>query len=163
MYNYDFPAGNFSYIDNIGLGNALSEGKGSQSSYKEASNLIGFFGRLTYNYKEKYLVMANLRHEASSRFVGTKQPWGTFPSVSVGWRISEEDFMKEIGFVDNLKLRAGYGVTGTAPDELFLGVSRLGYDTRYLIDGQWVLGLSPINNPNPYLKWEVKKRNKCRY
>ena len=157
MFNYDFPAGNFSYIDNIGLGNALSKGKGSQSSYKEASNLIGFFGRLTYNYKEKYLLMANLRHEASSRFVGTKEPWGTFPSISVGWRISEENFMKEIGFVNNLKLRAGYGVTGTAPDKLFLGVSRLGYDTRYLIDGQWVLGLSPINNPNPYLKWEVKK------
>ncbi len=157
MFNYDFPAGNFSYIDNIGLGSALSHGKGSQESYKEASNLIGFFGRLTYNYKEKYLIMANLRHEASSRFVGTKQPWGTFPSVSVGWRISEEQFMKEIRFVDYLKLRAGYGVTGTAPDQLFLGVSRLGYDTRFLIDGQWVLGLSPINNPNPYLKWEVKK------
>jgi TonB-dependent starch-binding outer membrane protein SusC len=157
MYNYDFPAGNFSYIDNIGLGSALTQGKGNQSSFKEASNLIGFFGRITYNYKEKYLVMANLRHEASSRFVGTKEPWGTFPSVSVGWRISEEDFMKKMGFVDNLKLRAGYGVTGTAPDKLFLGVSRLGYDTRYLIDGQWVFGLSPINNPNPYLKWEVKK------
>jgi TonB-dependent starch-binding outer membrane protein SusC len=156
MYNFDFPAGNFSYIDNIGAGNALSLGLATMESYKEASNLIGFFGRLTYNYKEKYLLMVNIRYEGSSRFVGTEEPWGTFPAISVGWRISEEDFMKSLSFVDNLKLRVGYGVTGTAPDELFLGVSRLGYGERFYIDGKWVPGLTPINNPNPHLKWERK-------
>jgi len=157
MYNYNFPAGNYSYIDNIGLGNAIN-GRVGVYSYKVASNLIGFFGRLNYNYKEKYLLMGSLRYEASSRFVGTKQPWGTFPAISVGWRISEEDFIKKISFVNNLKLRIGYGVTGTAPDELFLGVRQLGYTAeRFLVDGEWVRGLGPINNPNPYLKWEVKK------
>jgi TonB-linked SusC/RagA family outer membrane protein len=85
--NWDFPAGNFSYVDNIGTGNALKTGNAQVSSSKSASNLIGFFGRLTYNFNEKYLLMANIRHEASSRFVGTKDPWGTFPAISAGWRI----------------------------------------------------------------------------
>lgn len=157
MYNYDFPAGNYSYIDAIGNGDALSLGKATMGSGKYASNLIGFFGRVTYNYKEKYLLTANLRYEGASQFVGTKKPWGTFPSVSVGWRINEEDFMKSISFVDNLKLRAGYGVTGTAPDYSFLGVSQLDYGDRFFIDGKWTRGLSPSNNANPYIRWEEKR------
>lgn len=164
MQNLDFPAGNFSYIDNIGQGTALRNGLSSLNSGKFASNLIGFFGRLTYNYEEKYLLTANLRHEASSRFVGTKDPWGTFPAVSAGWRLSKEPFLSDVSFLDDLKIRAGYGVTGTAPDDLFLGVSQLGYTDpitgraiTYLINGEWISGLSPISNPNPYLKWEVKK------
>ena len=119
--NWNFPAGNYSYIDNIGAG--IKSGMGGpnmQRSSKYEKNLIGFFGRLTYNYKEKYLLMANLRYEAASQFVGTKKPWGTFPSISAGWRISEEEFMKSLNFVSDLKLRIGYGVTGTAPDELLL-------------------------------------------
>ena len=164
IQNQGFPAGNFSYIDNIGIGSALGNGLALINSSKFASNLIGFFGRLTYNYDEKYLLTANLRHEASSRFVGTKDPWGTFPSVSAGWRISKEEFLKNVSFLNDLKLRAGYGVTGTAPDDLFLGVSQLGYvdpitnqAITYLINGQWIYGLRPISNPNPSLKWEVKK------
>lgn len=162
--NSDFPAGSFSYIDNIGSGSGLGNGLALLNSNKLASNLIGFFGRLTYNYQEKYLLTANLRHEASSRFVGTKDPWGTFPSVSAGWRISKEPFLKDVKFLDDLKIRAGYGVTGTAPDDLFLGVSQLGFNdpvtgraVTYLINGKWISGIIPINNPNPSLKWEVKK------
>jgi TonB-linked SusC/RagA family outer membrane protein len=156
--NWNFPAGNYSYIDNIGAG--IKSGMGGpdmQTSSKYEKNLIGFFGRLTYNYKEKYLLMANLRYEAASQFVGTKHPWGTFPSVSAGWRISEEEFMKSVNFISDLKLRIGYGVTGTAPDELFLGVALLGYNGSSLINGQWVPSLSPTSNPNPYLRWEEKK------
>jgi TonB-dependent starch-binding outer membrane protein SusC len=156
--NWNFPAGNYSYIDNIGVGiKSGTGGPNMQNSSKYEKNLIGFFGRVTYNYKEKYLLMANLRYEAASQFVGTKQPWGTFPSVSAGWRISEEEFMKSISFISDLKLRVGYGVTGTAPDELFLGVSMLGYNGSSLINGQWVPSLSPTSNPNPYLRWEEKK------
>jgi TonB-dependent starch-binding outer membrane protein SusC len=158
LRNWDFPAGNYSYIDNIGAGQKSSNGGPNlMSSSKYASNLIGFFGRVGYNFQEKYLFMANLRYEASSRFVGTKHPWGTFPSISAGWRISEEEFMKGISFVTNLKLRAGYGVTGTAPDELFLGESLLGYSGNSLINGKWVPSLSPTSNPNPDLRWEEKK------
>jgi TonB-dependent starch-binding outer membrane protein SusC len=162
MYNFDFPAGNFSYLDNIGLGNAILRGEGAISSSKYESNLIGFFGRLNYNYKEKYLLMASLRYEASSKLAGTNNPWGLFPSISAGWRISEEDFMKDAGF-SNLKLRAGYGVTGTAPDPYFLGVALLGYQSPawyqngVFYNGTWVQTLSPVSNPNPYLRWEEKK------
>ena len=59
--------------------------------------------------------------------------------------------------MSDLKLRVGYGVTGTAPDELFLGVAMLGYNGSSLINGQWVPSLSPTSNPNPYLRWEEKK------
>lgn len=156
--NWNFPAGNYSYIDNIGAGQKSGMGgPNMQSSSKYEKNLIGFFGRVTYNYREKYLLMANLRYEAASQFIGTKHPWGTFPSVSAGWRISEEEFMKSLSFVSDLKLRVGYGVTGTAPDELFLGVAMLGYSGSSLINGQWVPSLSPTSNPNPYLRWEEKK------
>ncbi len=156
LNNTDFPAGNFSYIDNIGVGRGLGLGTAQISSSKYAYNLIGFFGRVTYNYRQKYLLTANLRHEATSKLVGTQNAWGTFPSISAGWRISKEPFMDNVRFFDDLKLRVGYGVTGTAPDEYFLGVSLLGYSGSFLINGQWVPSLRPISNPNPFLKWEVK-------
>ncbi len=155
--NWDFPAGNYSYVDNIGSGNALKTGAARMSSSKTVANLVGFFGRATYTYKSKYLLMANLRHEASSKLVGTNDPWGLFPAISVGWKIDRESFMQNVKFINELKLRAGYGVTGTAPDALFLGVSRLGYDGGYaFIGGQWVPTLAPVSNPNPYLRWEEK-------
>src|SRR5690606_20656221 len=118
MRNWGFPAGNFSYPDNIGEGQRSGlGGPDLMNSQKYASNLIGFFGRINYNFADKYLLMASIRHEASSKFVGTDKPWGTFPAVSAGWRIHEESFLKESGFFDQLKLRVGYGVTGTAPDQ----------------------------------------------
>jgi hypothetical protein len=101
--------------------------------------------------------MGNLRYEATSKLVGTNDPWGLFPAVSVGWKLDKENFMQNVNFINELKLRVGYGVTGTAPDALFLGVSRLGYDGGYAyIGGQWVPTLAPVSNPNPYLRWEEK-------
>lgn len=156
MYNFDFPVGNFSYIDNIGLGQARSLGLSEMASTKYITNLIGFFGRATYNYREKYLLMANLRYEAASQLSGTNQPWGVFPAISIGWRLSEEEFMKSIYFLDNLKLRAGYGVTGTSPSQSFLGVNRLTYNGSFFIDGRWVPSIVPASNANPYLRWEER-------
>lgn len=157
LQNWDYPAGNFSYAANIGLGNALKAGQAIMTSGKSVANLVGFFGRATYSYKDKYLLMGNLRYEASSKLVGTLKPWGLFPAISAGWKISKEDFMQSVNFINDLKLRVGYGVTGTAPDALFLGVSRLGYDGGYaFIGGQWIPTLGPVSNPNPYLRWEEK-------
>ncbi len=156
LTNYDFPAGNFSYLDNIGLGQALLRGEADMGSSKYTSNLIGFFGRVNYNYQEKYLLMGSLRYEGSSKLVGTDKPWGLFPAISGGWRISEEEFMAESIFSD-LKLRVGYGITGTAPGPHFLGVALLGYSSQIFYDGKWVPALSPISNPNPSLRWERKK------
>ena len=153
--NYDFPTDVFTY-NNIGIGNALKLGRAVDYSDKNTYNLIGFFGRLTYNYKEKYLFLASVRHEASSRLLGANHPWGTFPAVSVGWRVNKENFLANATFLDDLKLRAGYGVTGTAPGVSFLGVSRLGYGGYFLANGRWVQALAPISNPNPNLRWEEK-------
>ncbi len=156
MQNWDFPTDRFGY-NNIGTGNALREGLAPISSYKANTNLISFFSRLSYNYMDKYLLLASVRHEAASQLYGTEQPWGTFPAVSLGWRISKESFMENLTFVQDLKLRAGYGVTGTQPADLFLGVAMLGYDRYLYSNGQWIRALSPIQNPNPNLRWEEKK------
>ena len=153
--NYNFPTDLYSW-HNIGVGQALKEGLGTEYSYWLDTNLIGFFGRLNYNYKNRYLLMASVRHEAASQLAGTDKPWGTFPSVSLGWRITEENFMKTQKVFDDIKLRAGYGVTGSQPSQSFLGVPLLGYGDYYLYNGQWIRALQPTQNSNDKLKWEEK-------
>lgn len=155
MQNWDFPTDLFSY-NNIGIGKALKEGLAPQSSYRGVTNLIGFFGRLTYNYQDKYLLLGSLRYEGASQLYGAEKPWGLFPAVSVGWRITKEAFMQNQQLFDDIKLRAGYGVTGSQPADLFRGVALLGYGSFYYMDGQWIQTLSPSQNPNPNLKWEEK-------
>ena len=153
--NYNFPTDLYSW-HNIGVGQAVKEGLGTEYSYWLDTNLIGFFGRLNYNYKNRYLLMASVRHEAASQLAGTEKPWGTFPSVSLGWRITEENFMKNQKVFDDIKLRAGYGVTGSQPSQSFLGVPLLGYGDYYLYNGQWIRALQPTQNSNDKLKWEEK-------
>jgi TonB-linked SusC/RagA family outer membrane protein len=159
MENWDFPTDVFGY-DNIDLGLAVVNGDVSDPvrSYKQATNLIGFFGRLTYNYGDKYLLMASIRREEASQLYGTENPWGTFPAVSVGWRITNESFMSSQTLFSDIKLRAGYGVTGSQPSDLFKGVGLLGYQsTGYIYtDGKWIKTLVPTQNANPNLKWEEK-------
>lgn len=155
MQNWDFPTDRFDY-HNMGLGNAIKDGLAPISSNKVKTNLIGFFGRATYSFRDKYLLLASLRHEAASQLYGTDSPWGTFPAVSVGWRMSSEPFIANTGLFDNLKLRAGYGVTGTQPSDLFLGVAMLNYEDYYYYDNKWIRTLVPVQNPNPNLRWEEK-------
>ncbi|MFT4023305.1 MAG: SusC/RagA family TonB-linked outer membrane protein [Flavihumibacter sp.] len=154
IQNWDFPTDIFGY-NNIGIGKALAEGLANTGSYREETNLISFFGRATYSYKDRYLLMASLRHEAASQLYGTAKPWGNFPAVSVGWRISNEAFMEHSIF-DDLKLRAGYGVTGSQPNSVFLGLSTLAYSGWFYTNGVWVNNLIPARNPNPNLRWEEK-------
>src|SRR5690606_1980920 len=108
MQNWDFPTDIFSY-NNIGSGNAIKEGLAPEYSFRSETNLIGFFGRVTYSYKDRYLFLGSLRREAASQLYGAEKPWGNFPAVSVGWRINREPFMQHLTFFDDLKLRAGYG------------------------------------------------------
>ena len=124
--------------NNIGLGVGIKEGSTvwGIGSGKSETNLIGFFGRMNYNYKNRYLLMASVRHEAASQLYGTKDPWGTFPAVSLGWRLTEEPFMQNVSFLNDLKLRAGYGVTGTQPSDLFLGVATLVYSSPFYNNGR---------------------------
>ncbi|MDP2887420.1 MAG: SusC/RagA family TonB-linked outer membrane protein [Bacteroidota bacterium] len=158
MENWDFPTDQFGYY-NIGLGEANKNGKvtNPQSSYHAETNLIGFFGRLTYNYNDKYLLMASLRREEASQLVGTKDPWGLFPAVSAGWRLTNESFMKNQRLFNDIKLRAGYGVTGTQPTDLFRGVGMIGYSEYVLSNGKWVRTLIPTQNSNSDLRWEEKR------
>jgi len=151
-YNYDFPTDAFLY-NNIGTGAALTDGKASMSSYKNDNKLTGFFGRFTYNFNDKYNLLLSLRHEGSSKF-GVNHKWGNFPSASIGWTISNEPFMKEINFINNLKLRAGYGVTGEIPSSSYLSKTLYSYGIYYYENGKWYNGLQAASNPNPDLKWE---------
>jgi len=155
--NYGFQDDYFGGWHNIGIGSALKLGKAGASSSKSTSNLIGFFGRGTYSFKDKYLLMASLRYEGASQLYGTSNQWGVFPSVSLGWRITQESFMKDQHIFDDLKLRAGYGVTGSQPKDPFLGVAMLQYDKYAYVNGKWVQTIVPASNANPDLKWEEKK------
>lgn len=144
--------------NNLGAGLHLQDNKyrsGDVSSTKNSSKLIGFFGRANYNFKGKYLASVSLRREGSTKF-GADNKWGMFPSFSAGWNISEEDFMKNISFISNLKLRAGYGVTGNQGIGNYISLERLSPAGMMLYQGVWIPGYGPNSNPNPDLKWEKK-------
>ena len=151
--NTNFMSDFYQYF-NLGVGQYLKEGKAGMGSGKEDSKLIGFFGRVSYGYADRYNVLVSLRHEGSSRF-GDNHKWGTFPSASLGWTISNEKFMKQFTWLDNLKLRAGFGVTGVIPYSNYLSKTIWKLGTSYFYDnGTWKQGLAVTQNPNPDLKWE---------
>ncbi|MGN8039131.1 SusC/RagA family TonB-linked outer membrane protein [Chitinophaga sp. 22321] len=144
---------------NISAGNALNDQtlpRPKQSSNKIDNTLIAFFGRINYNYKQKYMLQAILRHEGSSRF-GANNKWGNFPAVSAGWVISKEAFMQDLTVINNLKLRAGYGITGNQGIPSYQSLLTLGTGGAYLQYGQWIQTYGPNKNPNPDLRWEKKK------
>lgn len=159
MEAYDFPVDGFG-VWNIGTANSTLEGLSTLNTNKWERKLIGFYGRFNYNYANKYLLMASIRREGSDKF-GQNNRWGWFPSVSVGWRISREDFMRNIPWISELKLRAGFGVTGTEPSAAYQYIALYNFSTAYmsLVDGNWVNGIIPSNNPNPNLKWEEKQES----
>ena len=154
MYAMDFPTDAFGPW-NIGTAQSTKDGKSTISSYKNANKLISFFGRLTYNYDNKYMVMGSLRREGSSKF-GANHKWGWFPAISAGWRISKESFMEDVDFIDDLKLRVGFGVTGTELTDSYQSLVLLGYSGVGQMNGQWIQGVVPSSNANPDLKWETK-------
>ncbi len=154
MWNKNFDTDYFLW-HNMGNGSGLQNGQASMSSSKQSSKLIAFFGRAMYNYKEKYLVSASARYEGSSRF-GANNKWGMFPSVSLGWRINEEGFMQDVDWIDELKLRAGYGVTGNQEISNYQSLARLSSSGKFYYNGQWINSYGPASNANEDLKWEKK-------
>lgn len=153
--NWDFPTDEYSY-NRLQAGNALGRGEASMSSFQSSSKLIGFFGRINYNFSDKYLLSASVRREGSSKF-GANHKWGTFPAVSAAWRVKNESFLRDVKFIHDLKVRAGFGVTGIAPGSSYLSQTSLNYGTRFLDNGVWIQSLSPVRNPNPDLRWEKKE------
>ena len=114
--NQDFSSTAFLW-NNLGNGSFLTDKDHHawMGSYKNDSKLVGFFGRISYGYADKYNALISIRHEGSSKF-GDNHKWATFPSLSLGWNIMNEEFMKNThSWLDNLRLRVGYGVTGITP------------------------------------------------
>jgi len=131
---------------------------GDVYSYKGRSNLISFYGRVNYAYDGRYMLTATLRKDGSSRF-GANNKWGYFPSVSAAWNISNEAFMEgSLDWLNTLKLRAGYGVTGNQDgigEYKSLSILGVGQDSYYdPATDSWSLAYAPTQNPNPDLKWE---------
>lgn len=162
----NFNASNNGFLNDIFQENNLGSGTGlngtaisraGMGSEKQDNKLIAFFGRVNYAFKEKYLATFILRHEGSSRF-GANNKWGSFPAASVGWNIGRESFMDNIKFVNNLKLRVGYGITGNQGFDNYSSLTTLSTGNTYLYpDGVWRQTYGPDRNPNPDLRWEKKK------
>lgn len=111
---------------------------------------IGYFGRLSYDFKKKYLFSATFREDASSRFASGHQ-WGFFPGASAGWVVSDESFMKNIKNLDNLKLRVSYGQTGNNSIGLYDAYGKYSTSAKY----NGIAGIVPSTMPNTELTWEV--------
>lgn len=153
----NFPSDNLGYT-NLVLGNpyAISSYRinmGSDLTYGQ-TRLISDFGRLNYNYKDRYLLQASLRRDGSSVF-GENNAWGYFPSVGAGWRISNEAFMQKQKIFNDLKLRFSYGVTGNSggigayTSKLIYGITGTYYN-----NGVQENAYGPIQGSNPDLQWE---------
>lgn len=122
------------------------------TSERYAWSLLAYLARADYNYKDKYLLSASFRREGSSRF-GADNRWGNFPSVSVGWRISEEAFMPRVEWLSNLKVRASYGVTGNNAIGNYPSLSGL-RTANYIIGGSLAPGIVIDSFANSQLGWE---------
>lgn len=157
MQNYNFSVDGIKYW-NIGEGSYLSDGKASMSSSKNISEkLFSLFARVNYSYQDKYMASASIRHEGSSKFAANNR-WANFWSATAGWRISNEDFMKDIEWIEDLKVRFGYGVTGNNDFSSSYMANMLGSDTNWMLpDGTWAYSYGKSQNVNPNLGWEEKK------
>ncbi|MDY0027260.1 MAG: SusC/RagA family TonB-linked outer membrane protein, partial [Lentimicrobium sp.] len=145
----DFPVeqDELIFIGN-GLGNKLS----SQSAY--ASTLASFFGRANYDYKGKYYVSGTLRRDGSSRFTADNK-WGTFYSVSGGWIMKQENFLSDVRWLENLKIRAGYGAIGNQEIGLYAYSDRISPYYNYPFGGISNSGYAQTALGNENLKWET--------
>lgn len=153
FYNDDLTYHNMGVANNISINDVISNNLSTL-------RMISFYGRVNYSFNSKYLLQATVRRDGSSAF-GVNNRWGTFPSVSAAWRITEEEFMKDQNVFDDLKLRVGYGVSGNSlgfdafysrpiygPTGWFTYVDANGTESQYRI-------LGATRNSNPDLKWET--------
>lgn len=141
------------------LGNELTEldagsTNGATSGSSTESRLMSFFGRVNYSYKDRYLFEANARYDGSSRFADGHK-WGIFPSFSAGWRISEENFMKNINWINNLKLRISWGQLGNERIEMFRYVDLLDLTKTYPLNGTIQSGAAVTAYNDPNITWET--------
>jgi TonB-dependent starch-binding outer membrane protein SusC len=154
--NFGIEAGDFITNDLTynAIGNAqdIPNGNATMYSGKNTNRVIGFFGRANYNLDDTYFLSASLRREGSSR-LGVNNKWGNFPAVSAGITLSN---LFEINGLDNLKLRAGYGVTGALPVESYLSQLQFSSGSSFYYNGAFTPAYKPGRNANPDLRWETK-------
>ncbi|TDE16649.1 SusC/RagA family TonB-linked outer membrane protein [Dyadobacter psychrotolerans] len=134
------------------LFNQGSSTVGITSISQDKTALISYFGRVQYDYKEKYLFSASLRRDGSSKF-GSDNRWGTFPAVSAAWRVSSESFMQGIQNISDLKLRASFGITGNNRIPNNAQFSLLA-NSDYALNGAQQTGYAPSGFENTQLGWE---------
>ena len=148
-YNDDLGWYNMSYAQTIlGVQNSV------QSGYLEKVRNISFYGRVNYSFDSRYMLQATIRGDGSSVF-GKNNRWGTFPSVSAAWNITEEKFMQNQHIFDNLKLRAGYGISGNAMGfDVYSSYNTYGASGTFVYDGKTYRTYGATKNANPDLKWE---------
>ncbi|MFD2599586.1 SusC/RagA family TonB-linked outer membrane protein [Sphingobacterium corticis] len=165
-YRYDvnqgFNAQNLGFMNdnfqenNLETGDGLVQGFAGMGSFKNDNKIIGFLGRMIYSYNGKYTIQGTFRRDGSTRF-GANNKWGNFGSVGASWNMAAEDFMQDVTFVDDLKLRASYGVTGNQDIGNYMSLVTLTTGNNYIYpDGFWRQTYGPGRNPNPDLRWETK-------
>lgn len=155
---YDY---NETYQEKTGYSSAtittLDAASTTISNITDASQwaMISYIGRAAYDYDNKYLATASIRRDGSSRF-GSNNRWGTFPSLSVGWRISEENFMQNTkSFLDDMKVRAGYGLVGNQPSDYYAYYAKETATGAYPFSEEAVSAIALTTSGNNNLKWET--------
>ncbi len=152
---YDNIVANGFPNDNVRTLNAGNIVAGQTNSTGQAWTLISYLARVQYDYRGKYLLSSSIRRDGSSRF-GENSKWGYFPSVSLGWRISEEGFMKNINMISDWKLRASWGQTGNNQIPNY-GSQAQTVQSNYVIGNSLNNGFKPSTAPNPNLSWETNE------
>ena len=138
--------------DNIGGNTAATVASGYQKW-----TLFSLLGRVNYGYKDKYLVTAAVRRDGSSKF-GPANRYSVFPSVALGWRLSEEEFIKNLNVFSNLKLRGSWGMTGSQAINPYATLSTVRYHLVAFNNSAATAGVILGNPGNPDLKWETTKQ-----
>lgn len=146
-----------SALPELFAGSSIKTDQGNNGISAETARQ-NFFGRISYDYAGKYMAQAILRYDGSQNFAKGMR-YGFFPGFSLGWRLSEESFMKQLAFINNLKIRASYGEMGNDQVSAFQYLSSYSYNTNfgYVVGGSDISGLTLSNIPNPDITWEVAK------
>lgn len=144
--------------NNLGLGNTPDKvSQKDRWGEKTVSTLrmISFYGRLNYQYDNRYLAQVTVRRDGSSAF-GISNQWGTFPAASVGWKMHNEEFLKNVEVLSELRLRASYGISGNSSGfDPMVARMKFGKQGTTVVAGQITNAIGPTQNANPDLKWET--------
>lgn len=141
--------------DNLGLGSPVDGFLPNFGTTRiQTLRFISFYARANYQFNEKYLLTASVRRDGSSAF-GANNRWGYFPAISGAWKINKESFLSGVSWVDDLKLRAGYGVTGNSLGfDPLIAILRYDITGKFYNDGKLINAIGPVQNDNPDLRWE---------